>query len=222
MSNDTLSILQDTQKKYDTIVQEIQKEANNIGSLSLEEIEQFNKELKELEEIVHRIKMAMSKITKKIYKQKALNDKNTKAHLKDKKSFEYNEILLSQGKQAKAIVNLEKRAKEGDVNAQLLIGKTYLHGVIGAYDNVKMKDVGLGLKWLTVAYKNGSDEAGFLIALHERAVFNVVNSIKLLEKLGRKGHLESLNELSYIYKNDPKYGNLEKLLDIKQRIKSIS
>lgn len=221
MSNDALKKLEKCALLYNDVIEKLEAEINNAYSLTEKERETKKTQLDAIERKIYDIKCKLKIISSKLYTKRAKTDKVINKKLKEKDSVEFNEVLLNQGKPARAILNLEKKAKKGEVEYQYLIGKTYLHGVIGSHGEIKMKDVGLGLKWLQVAYKGGIDDAGYLIALYEKSVLNVKRAILLLEKIGKNNHLKSLEELILIYKNDIKYQNFEKVLDIQQKIVNI-
>lgn len=200
------------------ISKELESRLNNIDKLTAEEIDELNKEAEEVKKYIIKIKTLNKNILNKAYTKRALSTPKIKSKLKDKDSYEFNEVLLYQGKTAKSFDKLEVLAKKGDIESQFLIGKTYLNGVIGYYGEIKMKDVGLGLKWLTTAYKKGHLESGFLIASYEKSVLNTKGAIKIFEQLGKKGHKASLQQLVSIYKYDPLYENMERVLDIKRQL----
>lgn len=213
-----LAMLEENQKKYNNLIGKLEEAINNSEELDVASLEILEGELVALEKIVYKIKVTIKDIANKLFTLRAIRKPEIKSQLKDKKSIEFNEVLLYQGKPARAIKALEVRAKKGDHQAQYLIGKTYLQGVIGHYGDLKMKDTGLGLKWLQVAYKNGVIEAGYLIAVYEKSVLNMDRSVLLFENLAKKNHLKSMRELVLIYKNDPKHRSMEKLLDLKQKL----
>lgn len=216
--NSTLKKLEQNKENYNKLIEELDDAINAADELDLETLETLEGELASIEKIIYNIKITLKDMSSKIFTQKALKNKKVKPKLKDKSSIEFNEVLLYQGKPARAVNKLESLAKKGDPRAQYLIGKTYLHGVIGNHGNVYMKDSGLGLKWLHLAFKNGINDAGYLIALYERSSLNIDRAVQLLEKLGKTEHLKSLKELAYIYKNDPKHKSFEKLLRIEEKL----
>jgi len=221
MSKNLVKIIEQSQIKIKKITLNIENELANIDYLTVEEIDELNKNIDIAKKIMHSIKESCKVISSKVNTKIALKTPTVKAKLKDKSSYAFNELLLHQGKPAKALSNLEDKAKKGDLESQFLTGKTYLQGVIGYYGDVKMKDSGLGLKWLTVAYKNGHQDAGYLIASYEKSVLNTKNAIKLFEKLGKDGHRKSLEELLNIYGNDPKHQDMSRVLDIKNEINNM-
>ena len=210
--------LEKNRKQYNDLIKELDVAINNAEDLDVETLEILEGELASIERIVYNIKITLKQLSNKLFTHRAIKDQKTKSMLKDKSSIQFNEVLLYQGKPARAINNLEAKAKKGDPESLYLIGKTYLHGVIGAQGHVYMKDSGLGLKWLHLAYKNGIDDAGYLVGLYEKSVFNVEKAIKIFETLGKKDHLKSLKELTFIYQNDPKYKSMEKLLSVKEKL----
>lgn len=216
-----LAVLAENKRKYNDLISKLEEAINNSEELDIASLEILEGELVALEKIVYKIKVTIKDIANKLFTLRALKKPEIKTKLSDKSSIEFNEVLLYQGKPARAIKSLEIRAKKGDHQAQYLIGKTYLQGVIGGYGDIKMKDTGLGLKWLQVAYKNGIIEAGYLIAVYEKSVLNIDRAVLLFENLAKKNHLKSMRELLLIYKNDPKHKSMEKLLDLKQKLSVI-
>lgn len=218
MSNDPIKLLKMNQEKYSQLIDELEEAVDNAIDLDLEVLDELEGELNSFEKIVFSIKTMTQDITKKIFRYKAKHDKKTQKIVKEKDSLEFNEIMLFQGKSAKYLAKIEERALNGEIDAQYILGKTYLQGIIGNYGELKMKDVSLGLKWLTQAYKKGHLDSGYLIALHEKTLFNTEKCIEILETLSEKNHLKSLNELSIIYQKDNQFKNTEKLLKIKQKL----
>lgn len=215
---ETLELLNSTEREYESLIFYMENSLNNIENLSQSEILEIEKNVKSIKSYLPEIEAEIKKLSTKVYNQRAMKDLTIKNKLSDKKSFEYNEVLLYQGKPAKAIKNLEELAKKGDVRALLLIGKTFLNGVIGFYNDKKMKDVGLGLRWLILAYKKGSLEAGYLIAVYEKSVFNIQGALKIFKDLEKKDYKPAFKELYEIYKNDPEFKDLNKALDLKSRL----
>ena len=213
--NDPIKLLEINQEKYSELISELEQAVNDAVDLDLEILEDLEGELNSLEKVVYSIRIMTQNLTKQLFRYKAKNNKNA---LKEKKSLEFNEIMLFQGKSAKYLSNIENLAINGDVNAQYLIGRTYLQGIIGHYGELKMKDISLGLSWLLQAYNKGHFDAGYLIALHEKSLFNIKESLKILENLAENNHLKSLNELAIIYKDNKEYQNYEKLLKIQQKL----
>lgn len=216
-----LQELKANKERYEILIKKLEAIVNNTDDLDLESIEYLEGELSHLEKIADQIKGGTQNIAKKIHTFLAKKDPKVAMAIKDKESVEFNEILLHQGKPAKAIFRLESKAKKGDVPSQLFIGKTYLHGIIGEHGEIKMKDVALGLKWLNLAFENGEKEAGYLIAVFEKSILNIDRAVQMFESLSQDDHLKSLNELAIIYKDDPKHQNLEKLLDVKQKLSTL-
>lgn len=205
-------------KELNSISKELESRLANVDNLTIEEIEELNRDAEIVKEYLVKIKSHNKEILNKVYTKRALSSPKIKSKLKDKESYEFNEVLLYQGKAAKSFEKLEIMAKKGDIESQFLIGKTYLNGVVGYYGEIKMRDVGLGLKWLTTAYKKGHLESGFLIASYEKSVLNTKGAIKIFEQLGKKGHKASLQQLVSIYRDDPLHENMERLLDIKRQL----
>lgn len=218
MKNSPLEKLEMNKKKYNELVNQLEDMINNTDELDLESLEYLEGELAFIEKVVNSIKETTQKIAKMIHLQLIKRDKKINAKIKDKSSVEFNTVLSHKGKPARAIKRLESEAKKGDVDAQFFIGKTYLNGFVGKHGEIIMKDVGLGLKWLTLAFKNGNVEAGYLIGVFEKSLLNIDRAIVVFEKLAKDNHLKSINELAIIYKNDPKHKSYEKHLDMVEKL----
>ena len=218
MANKLLTILKRNKIKIEVILDDINKRYQNVENLTNDEIIQLKKDIDEAKNSIYPIQIMNQKILSKIKIQIAIRTPSIKKDMKDSKSYNYNNILASKNKPAQAVYSVEELARKGDVKSQLLIGKTYLNGVIGFYGDIKMRDVGLGLKWLTVAYKAGSLEAGFLIATYEKSVLNTKNAIIILERLRQDSYRPAIKELMKIYKDDIRNENMSKYLELKMEM----
>lgn len=205
--------------KYKEIIEHYEEKILDPDSLDSKDIEMLKNELKELSNILYSIKNISKQTLSKLSIQKT--KKENPSDLKNKESLAYNEIMISQGKSAKALLNLEKKAKRGDVESQYLIGKTFFHGVIGQYGEIKMKDIPLGLKWLNIAYKSKHMDSGYLIAMYEKSVYNTKNAIKIFDNLAQQDHIDSIKELINIYKNDPDYIDNKKVLELNMKLNKL-
>lgn len=221
MNNSTLKKLEMNKKKYNTLINNLEELVNDTNELDIESLEYLEGELAFLERIVYSIKSTTQEIAKMIHLNLVKKDRDTNKKVKDKTSVEFNTIVGLKGKPAKAIQRLESKAKKGDLESQYAVGKTYLYGVIGEHGELKMKDVGLGLKWLNLAFSKGHTESGYLIGVFEKSMLNVDRAIKIFEKLAKNNHLKALNELAIIYKTDPKHKSFEKHLDIVEKLSYI-
>lgn len=218
MNDSPIKKLENNKKKYNELINKLEDMINDTDELDIESLEYIENELLSVQKIISSIKRTTYEIAKKLQFQLIKKDKKVNEKYKNKSSVEFNEVVAYKGKPAVAMKRLENEAKKGDVDSQLKLGKNYLHGTIGQHGEIIMKDVGLGLKWLSLAFKNGSSEAGYLIAVFEKSMLNVEKSISIFEKLAKNNHLKSMNELAIIYKNDPKFKSYEKHLDIIEKL----
>lgn len=215
MSNSGLDKLVKNQKEYEKMVSELEYLLDN-EDIIIEDVEEINSYFDSVEKVLYKIKNTTSKIIKKILVSDIKKNKNL-----DKESLEYNKALLYGGKPHKAIEKITSLANEGSMEAQLLLGKTYLTGIIGNFGERLFLDDGLSVIWLNRAYKSGSIEAGYLLGVAEQKVLNIENAINIFNTLAEKDHLRSLNELLIIYKNHPVYKNDQKYFNILEKLNSL-
>src|SRR5690606_10409636 len=122
MSNSGLDKLVKNQKEYEKMVSELEYLLDN-EDIIIEDVEEINSYFDSVEKVLYKIKNTTSKIIKKILVSDIKKNKNL-----DKESLEYNKALLYGGKPHKAIEKITNLANEGSMEAQLLLGKTYLTG----------------------------------------------------------------------------------------------
>lgn len=210
----SLDKLKKNQEDYSKMVSELESLLDN-ETVIIEDIESINNYFDNFENVLFKVKSTTQKIMSKLLTSKLKDNKNN-----DKESLEYNKSLLYSGKPALAIDQITKLAKEGNVEAQFLLGKTYLNGIIGRFNDKVFHDEGIAYKWLQLAYNKGHKDAGYLLAIAEQKVMNIEKAIKIYSKLAEQNHLKSLNELSIIYKNHPLYKNEQKYFSILDKISS--
>ena len=208
----SLDKLKKNQEDYSKMVSELESLLDN-ESIIIENIESINTYFDEFENVLFKVKSTTQKIMSKLLNSKLKDNKNN-----DKESLEYNKSLLYSGKPALAIDQITRLAKEGNVDAQFLLGKTYLNGIIGRFNDKVFHDEGIAYKWLQLAYNKGHKDAGYLLAIAEQKVMNIEKAIKIYSKLAEQNHLKSLNELLIIYKNHPLYRNEQKYFSILDKI----
>lgn len=208
----SLDKLKKNQEDYSKMVSELESLLDN-ETIIIENIESINNYFDDFENVLFKVKSTTQKIMSKLLTSKLKDNKNN-----DKESLEYNKSLLYSGKPALAIDQITKLAKEGNVDAQFLLGKTYLNGIIGRFNDKVFHDEGIAYKWLQLAYNKGHKDAGYLLAIAEQKVMNIEKAIKIYSKLAEQNHLKSLNELLIIYKNHPLYRNEQKYFSILDKI----
>lgn len=208
----SLEKLKDNQLSYSKMVSELESMLDN-ENIMIEDSENINHYFDEFENILFKVKSTTQKIISKLL---LINLKETKNN--DKDSLEYNKALLYSGKTAIALDQITTLAKKGDIEAQFLLGKTYLNGIIGKFNEKNYHDEGIAYKWLQLAYNNGHKDAGYLLAIAEQKVMNIEKAIKIYSKLAETNHLKSLNELMIIYKNHPLYKNEQQYFKILDKI----
>lgn len=211
-----LDKLKKNQEKYSKMVSELESLLDNENIL-IEDFENINSYFDDFENVLFKVKDVTQKLIRKILIKKLKEDNNN-----DKESLDYNKALLYSGKPAKAIQEITRMAKSGDINAQFLLGKTYLNGLIGNHQEKMFHDEGLAYKWLKLSYNNGNKDAGYLLAIAEQKVMNIEKAIKIYSVLAEDNHLRSLNELLIIYKNHPIYKNDQKYFSILERVNTNS
>lgn len=211
-----LDKLKKNQEKYSKMVSELESLLDNENIL-IEDFENINSYFDDFENVLFKVKDVTQKLIRKILIKKLKEDNNN-----DKESLDYNKALLYSGKPAKAIQEITRMAKSGDINAQFLLGKTYLNGLIGNHQEKMFHDEGLAYKWLELSYNNGNKDAGYLLAIAEQKVMNIEKAIKIYSVLAEDNHLRSLNELLIIYKNHPIYKNDQKYFSILERVNTNS
>jgi len=214
MSSNGIKRLKEKQDEYEKMIIELESLLDN-EDIIIDDVEKVHSYFDEFENVLHKVKSTTGKLIKKILLTNLKESKNT-----DKESLEYNKALLYGGKPHKAIENIKSLAEEGDVDAQLFLGKTYLNGIVGQFNEKLFTDEGLAVHWLSRAYKNGSIDAGYLLGIAEQRVFNVEKALTIFSKLAEDDHLRSLNELLIIYKNHPIYKNEDKYIMILEKINS--
>lgn len=216
---DSLKLLEQNKVRYQNLITELNYllDENNL-IIEEEELESIEEELNVLENIVYNIKTATTKIISKILKTKFIKENDTPTNGINKESLAYNEILLYQGKPHKALENITNMASGGNVEAQFILGRTYLNGVLAKNGDLVLRDKAKAFIWLQQSYNNGFIEAGYLLGVAELKDNNISRAIDLFEGLSRKNHMKSLNELLLIYKNEPKYKSQEKYLKIFSKI----
>lgn len=210
----SLELLKKNQDEYSKMISELESLLDN-DNVIVNDIEEINNYFDDFENVLFKVKSTTQKIISKILQKKIKEDK-----ISDKESLEYNKTLLYSGKPAIAIERITDLAKKGNIDAQYLLGKTYLNGIIGKLEDKTLHDEGLAYKWLQLAYTNGHKDAGYLLAIAEQKVMNIEKAIKIYSKLAENNHLKSLNELLIIYKNHPLYKNEIKYLSILEKITS--
>lgn len=211
-----LDKLKKNQEKYSKMVSELESLLDNENIL-IEDFENINSYFDDFENVLFKVKDVTQKLIRKILIKKLKEDNNN-----DKESLDYNKALLYSGKPAKAIQEITRMAKSGDINAQFLLGKTYLNGLIGNHQEKMFHDEGIAYKWLKLSYNNGNKDAGYLLAIAEQKVMNIEKAIKIYSVLAEDNHLRSLNELLIIYKNHPIYKNDQKYFSILERVNTNS
>lgn len=216
---DSLKLLEQNKVRYQNLITELNYllDENNL-IIEEEELESIEEELNLLENIVYNIKTATTKIISKILKTKFIKENDTATNGINKESLAYNEILLYQGKPQKALENITNMASTGNVEAQFILGRTYLNGVLAKNGELVLRDKAKAFIWLQQSYNNGFIEAGYLLGVAELKDNNISRAIDLFESLSRKNHMKSLNELLLIYKNEPQYKSQEKYLKIFSKI----
>jgi hypothetical protein len=129
-------------------------------------------------------------VDRKIKKKELVVKKSDPAYQKKIRSgdFFYEADFILLDKPATAVKKLEPLARKGNIDAQMLIGKTFLYGVTGELGEVKMLDRGLGLMWLNQAWKSGNMDALYLIAEYEKSCFNFVEYKRLKKILDKSGY----------------------------------
>lgn len=215
MNNEGLNKLLNNQKEYEKMVNELESLLDN-EDIIVEDIEEINAYFDGLEKVLYTIKNTTSKIIKKLLITDLRKNNN-----KDTESLEYNKALLYGGKPQKAIDKITSMAEKGNPDAQVLLGKVYLTGIIGPFGERILLDDGLSVLWLNRAYKNGSVEAGYLLGVAEQKVLNTERAVSIFSELASQDHLKSLNELLIIYKNHPKFKNEKKYFNVLEKINSL-
>lgn len=211
-----LEKLKKNQEDYSKMVSELESLLDNKDVI-IEDFEKINSYFDDFENILFKVKDTTQRLIRKILIKNLKENKNN-----NKESLEYNKALLYSGKPAIAIQEITRLAKEGDVNAQFLLGKTYLNGIIGNHKDKMFHDEGLAYKWLKLSYNNGNKDAGYLLAIAEQKVMNIEKAIKIYSVLAEENHLRSLNELLIIYKNHPIYKNEQKYFSILEKVNTDS
>lgn len=216
---DSLKLLEQNKAKYQNLITELNSilDENNL-IVEEEELEYIEQELNLLENIVYNIKSATSIIISKVLKTKFVKENDTGNNGINKESLAYNEILLYQGKPQKAVENITNMASKGNIEAQFILGRTYLNGVLAKNGELVFRDKAKAFIWLQKSYDNGLIEAGYLLGVAELKDNNISRAIDIFESLSRKNHMKSLNELLLIYKNNSNYKNQEKYLRILSKI----
>lgn len=214
MANNGIKKLKEKHEEYAKMIVELESLLDN-EDIIIEDSEKVHSYFDDFENVLHKVKSTTNKIIKKILLTNLKENKNS-----DKESLEYNKALLYGGKPHKAIEQITKLAKDGDVEAQLTLGKIYLNGIVGQFNEKLFNDEGLAVHWLGVAYKSGSIDAGYLLGIAEQRVLNVEKAVSIFSKLAEDDHLRSLNELLIIYKNHPVYKNDDKYIMILEKINS--
>ncbi len=214
MANNGMIKLQAKQKEYEEMISELESLLDS-EEVIIDDIEKVNSYFDEFENIIHKVKKTTSNIIKKILLTNIRESKNN-----DKESLEYNKALLYNGKPHKAIEQIKILAEKNDVEAQLFLGKIYLNGIIGTFDEKLFLDEGLAVHWLGKAYKNGNIDAGYLLGIAEQRVLNIEKAVTIFSKLAEDDHIRSLNELLIIYKNHPTLKNEDKYFMILEKMNS--
>lgn len=211
-----LEKLKKNQEDYSKMVSELEYLLDNKEIL-IEDFNKINSYFDDFENVLFKVKDKTQKLIKKILIKNLKENKNN-----DQESLEYNRALLYSGKPAKAIQEITRIAKEGNPEAQYILGKTYLNGIIGNFNDKMFHDEGIAYKWLKASYNNGNKDAGYLLAIAEQKVLNIEKAIKIYSKLAEENHLRSLNELLIIYKNHPLYKNEQKYFSILEKVNTNS
>lgn len=214
MSRNGIKKLKEKQEEYEKMIIELESLLDS-EDIIMDDIDKVNSYFDDFEKIIHKVKKTTGSIIKKILLSDIKESKNN-----DKESLDYNKALLYNGKPHKAIEQISKLAEKGDVDSQYFLGKTYLNGIIGPFDEQLFLDEGLAVLWLNRAYKNGNIEAGYLLGIAEQRVLNVEKAVNIFTKLAEDDHVRSLNELLIIYKNHPTLKNESKYFMILDKINS--
>lgn len=219
IKEDSIYLLEQNKIRYQNLINELNDllDENNL-IVEEEEIDAIEEELSSLENIVFNIKKATSKILSKILKTKFAKEKNPSVNGIDKESLDYNEVLLYQGKPLKALDNIIKIASSGNPEAQFVLGRTYLNGVVAENGDVILRDKMKAYVWLQQSYNNDFVEAGYLLGVLDLRENNIEKAIETFEKLSKRNHMKSLNELLLIYKNDSEYQDKDKYLKILSKL----
>lgn len=215
MNNIGLDKLIKNQKEYEKMVLELESLLDN-ETVIIEDVEEINTYFDNVEKLLYKIKQTTSKIIKKLLVADVKSKNNS-----DRDSLDYNKALIYSGKPHKAMEQITKLATEGDVDAQTFLGKTYLSGIIGPFGEKLFYDDGLSVHWLKQAYRLGSADAGYLLAVAEQKVLNIESAMNIYNSLAEQDHLKALNELLIIYQNHPMYKNEQKYLGILEKLNSL-
>ena len=117
-------------------------------------------------------------------------------------SLEHGMQMLEQGNTLDAYVEFSKLAKQGDVDAQTILGEMYLDGIGVKQDTKKAYD------WLSKAAKSGDKEAQYLLGfMYENGIgvkVDIVKAVNWYEKAANKGDIMAMYNLAFIYKSGAK------------------
>lgn len=117
-----------------------------------------------------------------------------------------NSLLKLKSDAQLAVTELNKHLDLGSPLAGMYLGEAYIYGYYGLE-----KDVKLGIALLKNAYKRGSTEATFLLALYFEGVRDKTNSVTYYHELKRRSYSPAIYRIALNYYHGELYErNLEK------------
>ena len=117
-------------------------------------------------------------------------------------SLDYGMKMLNSGNTLDAYVEFSKLAKQGDTDAQTMLGEMYLDGIGVKQDTKK------AYSWISKAAKSGDKEAQYLLGfMYENGIevkADISKAVAWYEKAANKGDIMAMYNLAFIYKSGAK------------------
>ena len=117
-------------------------------------------------------------------------------------NLDYGMQLLDGGNTVDAYIEFSKLAKQGDRDAQTILGEMYLDGIGVKQDSKK------AYKWISKAANSGDKEAQYLMGfMYENGIEvkrDMTKAVAWYEKAANKGDIMAMYNLAFIYKTGAK------------------